>query len=260
MTDETNHALFDGLVVPSLPRIDSASESGDIDNDNTQPDDDTEDFMFHRNVNRCSTSESHAYNLQPPPPFGALSHAEYLADRLFSHDHLNIILKDTAHLQRFTNFLIKYQPQNLPTLVRYLDSQKAIKAIQYANALAKQTFQPLLLQKANAATINPMFTQLSQQALETLVKEALPRYITFGLVDIVTEMVDKEIIGRHSPLPHEAIQGLAEVYCISDPTQPGNPIVFASEGELMQDPGFFSWNQGLISLRLQSSFRRPNTE
>jgi hypothetical protein len=50
------------------------------------------------------------------------------------------------------------------------------------------------------------------------------------VVDVVTELLNKEIMGRNTPVMRELVHGLAEVYCLSDPTQEGNPIVFASEG------------------------------
>jgi hypothetical protein len=84
---------------------------------------------------------------------------------------------------------------------------------------------------ASAASLDPKFGQLSQRALEDLVTESLPAYITFNLVDVVTELLNKEIVGKNTPVMRELVHGLAEVYCLSDPTQEGNPIVFASEGE-----------------------------
>ncbi|KAF1930694.1 uncharacterized protein M421DRAFT_35952, partial [Didymella exigua CBS 183.55] len=179
---------------------------------------------------RYSTDLEYAYDLSPPPPTNTDRRAEAIAERLFSFEHLNIILKDNAQLQRFTTFLMRYKAHCIPTLVRYLDSQKALKAIQYANALADQiTQQPNWPTKANAASLDPDFEQLSQRSLDDLVAEALPAYVTFSVVDVVTELLNKEIMGRNTPVMRELVHGLAEVYCLTDPTQEGSPIVFASE-------------------------------
>lgn len=229
MDEELHNALKDGFMVPSMPRIDSASETSDYEDEPT--DDDAEHARFTLRPSRLSTDLEHAYDLSPPPPTNTDRRAEAIAEQLFSVEHLNVILKDTTQLQHFTTFLMRYRAHCVPTLVRYLDSQKALKAIQYANALADQiTQQPSWPTKASAAALDPEFEQLSQRALNELVAEALPAFVTFSVVDVVTELLNKEIVGRNTPVMRELVHGLAEVYCLSDPTQEGNPIVFASEG------------------------------
>lgn len=56
--------------------------------------------------------------------------------RLFSEEHFHHILTDHLLFQRFSIFVNKYQPQYVPTLIRYMDMLKATKAIEYANAMA----------------------------------------------------------------------------------------------------------------------------
>src|SRR5687767_3586593 len=63
------------------------------------------------------------FDLVPPPPRVSYANAELLAEKLFSADHLGVILKDSSLSARFTNFLKTYRPQSVPTLVRYLESQ-----------------------------------------------------------------------------------------------------------------------------------------
>ncbi|KAF9695765.1 hypothetical protein EKO04_005961 [Ascochyta lentis] len=229
MDQDLSHVIMDGFRVPSLSRIDSASETGD--HDDPPSDDDSEnDGSCRLRLGRRSTDIEYAYDLRPPPPNITDRSAEAVAERLFSIDHLYVILKDNAYLQRFTTFLVRYRAHSVPTLVRYLDSQKALKAIEYANALADQiTQQPTWPSKVSAASLDPRFEQISRGALEELVSEALPAYVTFNVVDIVTELLNKEIIGKNMPVMRELVHGLAEVYCMSDPTQEGNPMIFASE-------------------------------
>ncbi|KAJ4343120.1 hypothetical protein N0V95_006735 [Ascochyta clinopodiicola] len=229
MAHEFSDVIMDVSRVNSLSRIDSASETGD--HEDVLSDDDSEFNGSHRlRLGRHSTNLEHAYDLSPPPPAITDRSAELVAERLFSIDHLNVILNDQVHLQRFTTFLLRYHAHTLPILVRYMDSQKALQAIEYANSLANQiTQQPSWPSKVNAASPDPRFEQLSQGALEELVAEALPAYVTFSVVDVVTELLSKEIIGRNTPVMRELVHGLGEVYCMSDPTQEGNPIVFASE-------------------------------
>lgn len=235
MDQELGEALKDGFIITPLPRIDSASETDDY--DDAPSDDNADDPRYRLTSLRYSTDLEHAYDLNPPPPTNTDRRAETVAERLFSVEHLQVILNDNAHLQRFTTFLMQYRAACVPSLLRYLDSQKALKAIQYANALADQiTQQPGWPSKVTAATLDPRFEQLSQRALDELVAEALPAYVTFNIADVVTELLHKEIVGRNTPVMRQLVHGLAEVYCLSDPTQEGNPIIFASEGKYSRRP------------------------
>lgn len=76
------------------------------------------------------------------------------------------------------------------------------------------------------------FEENSRVAVDELINDALPGYITHRLVQIVTDTLVKEITGQNTPIMRELVAGLAEVYCLTDPTQTDNPIVFASEGML----------------------------
>jgi hypothetical protein len=236
MDQDLGEALKDGLMMPGLPRIDSGSEADDFDDTSSNSDiEDAEGTGYRLKSSRYSTDLAHAYDLSPPPPKDTDRRAEIIAERLFSVEHLNVILKDNSQLQRFTVFLKQYRAEYVPTLVRYLDSQKALMAIQYANAVADQiTQQPSWPSKATAATLDPRFEHLTQRTLDELITEALPAYITLNIVDVVADLLNKEIVGRNTPVMRDLVHGLAEVYCLSDPTQEGNPIVFASDGELVR--------------------------
>ena len=69
-----------------------------------------------------------------------------------------------------------------------------------------------------------------QENVESLLEDALPAYVTHRLTQLVTESLVKEITGNNAPIMRELIPSLAEVYCITDPSLPDNPIVYASEG------------------------------
>ncbi|KAF2691240.1 hypothetical protein K458DRAFT_288380 [Lentithecium fluviatile CBS 122367] len=183
---------------------------------------------------RFSTDDLTAYDLAPPPPTVSHDNAEWLAERLFSVEHLNIILDDPSYFQRFRAFLNRYRPQSVPTLVKFLESQKALTAIRYANALADQLASQMRHNSRNSpksdiAMIDPKFENSSRRLLDELVNDALPAYITYRMVTTVTECLVKEITGGSTPVIRDLVQGLAEVYCMTDPKQPDNPIVFASE-------------------------------
>ena len=159
------------------------------------------------------------FDLKPPPPNSKVKHIDSLSEQLFSADHLRIILKDPSFFLRFTAFLNRYRHHLAPVLVKYLEAQKALKAIEYANSLSDTP----------AATIDPRFQARAQQAFDKLLVEALPAYITSCLTKVVTEYMVREITGTGMPVMRELVGGLAEVFCLADPSIQDCPIVYASE-------------------------------
>ena len=222
----------DEYTINKLPQIDSAAEFGA----NGHADHYDEEPSEREARKRFSTDELTAYDLRPPPPTVSDANAELITERLYSADHLNIILKDPAHFQRFRGFLNRYRPQSVPNLVRYLESQKALTAVRWANALADQisTHSRQSSRSSHtsdaAAIIDMKFENFTRRAVDELVTDALPAYITYRMVTVVTECLVKEITGNNTPLMKDLVQGLAEVYCMTDPHQADNPIVFASDG------------------------------
>lgn len=85
---------------------------------------------------------------------------------------------------------------------------------------------------APAAELDPNFESIAGAAVDDLVNDTLPGYVTHRFVQIVTETLVKEITGQNTPIMRELVHGLAEVYCLTDPSIPDNPIVYASEGML----------------------------
>ena len=168
-----------------------------------------------------------SYDLRPPPPSAPLSNIELLSERLFSVDHIRLLLRDPHLFSRFSGFLNKYRPQSANLLQRFVDAQKAVSAVEYANAIART-----LGRGSVAADLDPGFEKLAGTAIEDLVNDTLPAYVTHRLVQLVTETLVKEITGQNTPIMRELVHGLAEVYCLSDPSLPDNPIVYASEGQL----------------------------
>lgn len=152
---------------------------------------------------------------------------------LFSREHLQVIFNGPSLLFRFTAFLTSERPQSLPLLVYYLDTLKAIRAIHYANAISEGldslkdydfTSQPVKV------TINEALEKRAKDAFDALVREELPAYITSLYIQIVTLSITKRVTGSLAPRLRDASEGLAEVFCLTDPSRPDNPIVFASEG------------------------------
>ena len=182
-----------------------------------------------------------SFDLAPPPPNRHLTTIDTLYQRLFSDDHLYLILSDSTHFVRFTTFINKHRSQTALLLTRYLDTQKAIKAVEYANAIAN-TIQPLpqdhsTFQPCAAALLDVRFEARSKRAFETLLNEGLTSYVTRVLVDAVTDTLIKEITGNTMPIMRDLVGGLAEVFCLTDPSLKDDPIVYASEGMILKAPG-----------------------
>lgn len=176
-----------------------------------------------------SSDDPVSYDLKPPPPSVSHENIEALSERIFSVDHLDHILRDSALSSRFAQFLRDYRPQQNEALRRYLEAKKALAAIEYANALAEQMPVEEGQQNLLAAAIDEDFEARSQETVADLVEEALPAYITYRLTTLVTDTLVKEITGNNAPIMRELVPSLAEVYCISDPSLPDNPLVYASE-------------------------------
>lgn len=157
---------------------------------------------------------------------------ERRSEEMFSREHLIEIFAEPALLLRFTNFLSTHRPQSIPLLIYYLDALKALRAITYANAVA-EALEPIQEFDFTAhparPTMNAVLEEKAKQAFDAMVQDDLPAYITHTFVHVVSLSVQRRITGTLPPHLREASEGLAEVFCLTDPSRPDNPIVFASE-------------------------------
>ena len=183
-----------------------------------------------------------SFDLVAPPEEGRqVFSLETRSEQLFSQAHLEIIFSNPSSLLRFTAFLSTNRQQSVPVLMYYLDALKALKAIKYANAIAEglssikgYAFTENLAQ----STANRELEAKAAAAFGVLAQEDLPAFITHMYVQIVSMSISQRITGTLAPHLREASEGLAEVFCLTDPGRPDNPIVFASEGmcALLVDP------------------------
>lgn len=159
---------------------------------------------------------------------------EAQSELLFSHDHLREIFNDPSLLLKFTYFLSSHRVSSIPVLVYYLDSIKALKAISYANAIA-EALEPVpnldFTTHPSTKTQNNDLEKRAQNAFDILVREDLPAYITHVYTHTVSLSIQRRITGTLPSHLREASEGLAEVFCMTDPSRPGNPIIFTSEGK-----------------------------
>jgi hypothetical protein len=108
-----------------------------------------------------------------------------------------------------------------------------LKALSYANALAQAQAPIGGLDFTNSTaqeTSNASLREKADKAFEVLAREDLPAYITHTWIGVVSVTIKRRIAGTLPVHLRDMSQGLAEVFCLTDPARPDNPIVFASEG------------------------------
>lgn len=171
--------------------------------------------------------------LAPPTGHGGLYPLERLAEQLFSKQHLEGIFADPLLLRNFSAFIRTARPGSAPLLSYYLDSIKALKAIDYANSVMAM-LKPLdgldFSRRPSMPTQNKILEERASLAFQTLVDEELPAFITQTWIRMASISIKKRITGTLSPHLRQMSEGLAEVFCLTDPKREDNPIIFASEG------------------------------
>lgn len=159
---------------------------------------------------------------------------ETQSEQLFSGKHLAVMFEDPILLQRFTNFIYQWRPESIPVLVYYLQALKALTAINYANAVVSASLTPIEGLEYTASpveqTLNNVLREKANKAFETLTNQDLPAFITHTYIQTVSLTIKRRIADTLPPQLREMSEGLAEVFCLTDPSRPDNPIVFASEG------------------------------
>nr|POE71353.1 hypothetical protein CFP56_62448 [Quercus suber] len=238
------------------PSVFSMNDDGDNDDEPVSPPDDATDP-----TTADEDSDEVGYDLKAPPPTVSHTDVDRLALQFFSLEHLQQILADHQLKGGFTRFLAKYRPKHSQTLERYLEARKAKMAIEYANSLAEKMSTAAANESDAvlvAASLHDDFTAVSRATTEELVSEALPAYLTHRLVTLVTDSLVKEITGKNVPVMKDLIPSLAEVYCVTDPNMPDNPIVYASEGTSV-DPLSPCFDAASLTPTRQSSIARRNT-
>lgn len=174
---------------------------------------------------------------------------EARSDLLFSTAHLRAVFADPVLLRRFADFLHAARPASSVALLRhYLDALKALRAIRYANAVVAALAPVLEGEEREGeregaigdgfdapvpATANEALEARARDAFEVLVREDLPAYVTHTWIRIVSATIKKRIADTLPAHLKDMCEGLAEVFCLTDPSRPDNPIVFASEGNLI---------------------------
>lgn len=174
------------------------------------------------------------FDLAAPIKDGNYLHSlESLSDLLFADDHLQNIFGDPSSLLDFTSFLSTCRPGSIPMLMYYLDTTEALKAVNYALTLTG-SLEPIpghdFTTVPAKTTMNSELEKKAEKAFHVLVQEDLPAFVTQLYVQSVKSSMVRRIMGPSTRPMREVLEGMLEVFCLTDPSRPDNPIVFASEG------------------------------
>ncbi|KAJ4389164.1 hypothetical protein N0V93_006627 [Gnomoniopsis smithogilvyi] len=181
-----------------------------------------------------------SFDLVIPAANTAMYSLEHRSELLFSVEHMRIIVLDPILLHRFSTFLSTYRPQSVPLLNYLLEALKAIRALEYVNGIISRRLRPDGVELQNhpsdfaakplpELTVNESLKQKTAAAFEALAKDDLPAYITHVWTDIVELSMRRKTMGMMPQNLQYLSEGLAEVFCVTDPSRKDNPIVFASE-------------------------------
>lgn len=166
---------------------------------------------------------------------------ERLADIMFSPEHMLSILNNPRYLARFREFLLEERPRSLELLTYYLNTRKALKAIEYANALVRCAVdlppQTITVTGQVGESCNPALQRRVHEALQALTDEELPAFITSRCIGITSRVVEERVRGTLPRKFQGTSDALAEVFCLTDPSRRDNPIIFASEGMFFTQEG-----------------------
>ncbi|ROW08862.1 hypothetical protein VMCG_02820 [Cytospora schulzeri] len=178
--------------------------------------------------------EPGSFDLVVPATNLALYNLERRSELLFSVAHLRVIFDDPLLLHRFTNFVSIYRPWSVPLLRYYLNALKAIRAMEWVNSTISKCLRldgyEFAAKGPPQSTENKSLREMSEAAFEALARDELPAYITHVWTEIVEMSIKRRITGTLPAHLHDMSDGLAEVFCITDPSRTDNPIVFSSEG------------------------------
>jgi hypothetical protein len=169
----------------------------------------------------------------PMPEESRAFQLEDRSEQMFSREHLQEIFSDSKLLLQFANFLSSKRPKSIQLLVYYFDALKALRAIAYADAVA-EALTPIegydFSGQPVRPTMNSILEEKAKKAFDALVRDDLPAFITHTFTRVVSLSIQRRITGTLPPHLCEGYEGLAEVFCLTDPSKHDNPIVFASEG------------------------------
>lgn len=161
--------------------------------------------------------ESTDFDLQADIETGEVS-LETRSELLFSRQHLELIFADKELCTRFGTFLRTYRPDSVPILGYYLDTIKALRTLNYAEAVVKNLERIPGLEftaESKGVTMTWVLEDKADRALDILAKNDLPPFIAYVYVSIVDVALVERVTGKADIQGNDVAVGLAEVFTIS---------------------------------------------
>ncbi|KAL9597276.1 MAG: hypothetical protein Q9219_005257 [cf. Caloplaca sp. 3 TL-2023] len=144
---------------------------------------------------------------------------ETRSELLFSRQHLELIFADKELSARFGTFLRTYRPDSVPILGYYLDTIKALRTLQYAEAVVKNLERIPGLEftsESKGVTMTWVLEDKADRSLDILAKNDLPAFIAYLYVCIVDLALVERVTGKADAEGSDVAIGLAEVFTISE--------------------------------------------
>jgi hypothetical protein len=117
-------------------------------------------------------------------------------------------------------------------LVYHFNAANTLKAIEYANTVARG-LRPIagyeFSEQKAGVLVNETVRERVDAAFEALVTQELPAFITQTWIRSTSLSIKKRITETLSPHLRQMSEGLAELFCLTDPSREDNPMIFASE-------------------------------
>jgi hypothetical protein len=185
-------------------------------------------------VEPISEDDPRSFDLVPATTGGPQRgyNIEERAALLLGGRHLQTIFDDPRLYKNFVSWIQTYRPGSIPRLTIYRQAMKAIQAIKYSNAITSSMMpvegRPFTEDKIEE-TVFPHLEELAKRAFDELVAEDFPAYICSIWIPIISATVHQRINGALPDSLKQASEGLAEVFCLTDPRQKDDPIVLASK-------------------------------
>ncbi|KAI4237266.1 MAG: hypothetical protein LQ349_001983 [Xanthoria aureola] len=143
---------------------------------------------------------------------------ETRSELLFSRQHLELIFADKELSTLFGNFLRSYRPDSVPILGYYLETVKALKTLEYAEAVVKGLERIPGLEftgDSKGVTMTWVLEDKADRALDILTQNDLPAFIAYIYVCIVDLALVERVTGKADLETRDVAIGLAEVFTIS---------------------------------------------
>lgn len=154
------------------------------------------------------------------------------ASYLLSAEHLHQILREDQLLFSFNSFLLSYRPADVAVLQYYLTALQIQELIESANTLIG-TLPSLhgfgLDHSAVSGITNPTLDTKMHQAFTILHRESLPAYVAYSYHISNAARHQRVVAALATGGSAPQSDSLAQMFCVTDPSQPGNPILFASK-------------------------------